>query len=313
MRDRQSDGSALSPAQWLRRLLFRRALLWLIRIELPVQLRAAGNASYHPVTYPVLSLTQAARAPRSDTWLALRTSGSFGTRAGLASGGVAADENGMSGLQSLHDMLSPAGDDSSAGDGKVPPPEVVVPEEHVRTWELVQRAQSGDGQAFGQLYDLYVDLVYRFIYFRVHDRQLAEDFTSETFLRALRRITTISYQGRDIGAWFMTIARNIVLDHAKSARVKLEYSTADIAEDSRSTPSPETAVLAQLSNQRLMLAVQQLGDEQRECVILRFIQGLSVAETAEIMGKKEGAIKALQHRAIRKLSDAIAEELGDAG
>ena len=98
--------------------------------------------------------------------------------------------------------------------------------EHVEIWELVTRAQAGDGEAFGQLYDRYVDTVYRFIYFRVNDRALAEDFTSETFLRALRRIGTISYQGRDIGAWFVTIARNIVLDHMKSARHRLEYTTA---------------------------------------------------------------------------------------
>src|SRR5580765_2318173 len=102
-----------------------------------------------------------------------------------------------------------------------------IEDEHVETWRLVERAQQGDGEAFGQLYDRYFDTVYRFIYFRVNDRTLAEDFTSETFLRALRRISTISYQGRDIGAWFITIARNIVLDHVKSARNRLEITTAD--------------------------------------------------------------------------------------
>ncbi|SOD70660.1 RNA polymerase sigma-70 factor (TIGR02952 family) [Jatrophihabitans sp. GAS493] len=181
--------------------------------------------------------------------------------------------------------------------------------EHAETWLLVKRAQGGDGEAFGALYDRYVDSVFRFIFYRVHDQQLAEDFTSETFLRALRRIGVITYQGRDIGAWFMTIARNIVLDHVKSARNRLEFTTGEIVEDDRSEPSPETAVLTMLSNDRLMAAVNALGDEQRECVVLRFIQGLSVAETAEIMGKKEGAIKALQHRAVRKLATDVAGEL----
>jgi hypothetical protein len=97
-------------------------------------------------------------------------------------------------------------------------PDADISDEHVETWRLVTAAQAGDGEAFGQLYDRYVDTVFRFIYFRVNDRALAEDFTSETFLRALRRISTISYQGRDIGAWFVTIARNIILDHMKSAR-----------------------------------------------------------------------------------------------
>ncbi len=184
-----------------------------------------------------------------------------------------------------------------------------VDEQHVETWRLVTLAQAGDGEAFGQLYDRYVDVVYRFIYYRVNDRGLAEDFTSETFLRALRRITTISYQGRDIGAWFVTIARNIVLDHMKSARHRLEVTTSDTIEGRESAPSPEAAVLDSLTSERLMAAVRQLGDEQRECVMLRFIQGFSVSETAAVMGKNDGAIKALQHRAVRKLAELVGGEL----
>jgi RNA polymerase sigma-70 factor, ECF subfamily len=181
--------------------------------------------------------------------------------------------------------------------------------EHAETWRLVARAQAGDGDAFGLLYDRYVDTVYRFIYFRVNDRGLAEDFTSETFLRALRRISSISYQGRDIGAWFVTIARNIVFDHMKSARHRLEITTADTLERDDHAPSPESAVIEALTSERLMAAVRQLGDEQRECIMLRFIQGFSVSETAEVMNKNDGAIKALQHRAVRKLAELVGGEL----
>jgi RNA polymerase sigma-70 factor (ECF subfamily) len=199
--------------------------------------------------------------------------------------------------------------------GRVTPPAAVeepdvteMAEEHTEIWELVARAQAGDGEAFGQLYDRYVDTVFRFIYFRVNDRTLAEDFTSETFLRALRRIETISYQGRDIGAWFVTIARNIVLDHLKSARARLEVTTGDTIEGNDRAPSPELAVIEALTSDTLMAAVRKLGEEQRECVMLRFIQGLSVSETASVMGKNDGAIKALQHRAIRKLADLLGGE-----
>ena len=198
-------------------------------------------------------------------------------------------------------------------DPQDPKSEGGVDAEHAETWQLVHLAQSGDGEAFGQLYDRYVDTVFRFIYFRVNDRALAEDFTSETFLRALRRIGTISYQGRDIGAWFITIARNIVLDHMKSARHRLEVTTADTVEGSLSgtdhSHSTENQVLDTLASERLMEAVGQLGEEQRECVTLRFIQGLSVSETAAVMGKNDGAIKALQHRAVRKLADLIGNDL----
>ena len=185
----------------------------------------------------------------------------------------------------------------------------VIDDEHLETWHLVVAAQGGDGEAFGKLYDRYVDSVYRFIYYRVNDRALAEDFTSETFLRALRRISSITYQGRDIGAWFVTIARNIVFDHVKSARNRLEISTGETIESNDFAPSPETAVIDQLTSDRLIAGLKQLNYEQRECMELRFIQGFSVAETAEAMGKNDGAIKALQHRAVRKLTSLIGDEL----
>lgn len=181
--------------------------------------------------------------------------------------------------------------------------------EHAPNWTLVQAAQQGDGEAFATLYDRYVDSVFRFIYYRVHDRALAEDFTSETFLRALRRISTINYQGRDIGAWFMTIARNIVFDHVKSARFRLELTTGDVLVGDESETSPEATVLAHLGNARLLQAVNGLGDEQKECIVLRFLSGLSVAETASAMGKNDGAIKALQHRAVKRLAGILGDEL----
>ena len=199
---------------------------------------------------------------------------------------------------------------------KLPPPPdsadndaVDIDPEHAATWALVRAAQQGDGEAFGALYDRYVDAVYRFVYYRVNDRALAEDFTSETFLRALRRIASINYQGRDIGAWFITIARNIVFDHAKSARYRLELTTGDIIEGGDVDAGPEYLVLANLTNARLMEAVNTLGDEQKECIVLRFLNGLSVAETATVMGKNDGAIKALQHRAVKRLAIVLGDEL----
>jgi RNA polymerase sigma-70 factor, ECF subfamily len=174
---------------------------------------------------------------------------------------------------------------------------------------LVQRAQAGDAEAFGELYDRYVDLVYRYVYYRVGSAQLAEDLTSETFLRALRRISSFTWQGRDVGAWFVTIARNLIADHYKSGRYRLELTTDDVAESGAAlvTEGPEGAVLESMQNKVLLEAVKQLGPEQQECIVLRFLQGLSVAETAQAMGKNEGAIKALQYRAIRTLGRLLPE------
>jgi RNA polymerase sigma-70 factor (TIGR02952 family) len=179
----------------------------------------------------------------------------------------------------------------------------------VDVWALVHRAQQGDAEAFGELYDHYVTLVHRYVYHRVGDRATAEDVTSETFVRALRRIDSLSFQGRDVGAWLVTIARNIILDQVKSSRYRLEVTTADMRDADRATDGPEDAVLQHLTNQQLLACVQQLGSEQQECIVLRFLHGLSVSETAQIMGKKDGAIKALQHRAVRRLAGMLPEGL----
>jgi RNA polymerase sigma-70 factor (ECF subfamily) len=183
--------------------------------------------------------------------------------------------------------------------------------ESAQGWQLVAAAQRGDQDAFGRLYDRYVDVVYRYALLRVGDRNLAEDLTSETFLRALRNISSISYQGRDVGAWFVTIVRNLVLDHVKSSKYRLEVSTAEPAEppSSVTTSGPEAHVLNNATSTELMRCIDTLGADQRECVILRFCQGLSVSETAEMMGRGEGAIKALQHRAIRRLAQLLPSDL----
>lgn len=178
-------------------------------------------------------------------------------------------------------------------------------------WALVRAAQDGDTDAFGQLFDRYHDTVFRFVLYRLGDRPAAEDLTQETFVRAYRRITSVSYQGRDIGAWFVTIARNLVLDHVKSSRYRLESATAEVADVAPGSlrPGPETEVIAGATHAELLKCVAKLGDDQQECIALRFLQGLSVAETADIMGRNEGAVKALQHRAVRRLAQLLPEGL----
>ncbi|GAA5074967.1 hypothetical protein GCM10023259_077060 [Thermocatellispora tengchongensis] len=175
---------------------------------------------------------------------------------------------------------------------------------------LVLRAKTGDAEAFGTLYDRYLDLVYRYVYFRVGSHPLAEDLTSETFLRALRRIADFTWQGRDFGAWLVTIARNLVADHFKSGRYRLEVSTAEVLDVPLDGPNiPENAVVAAMVNDEVLRAVRELNAEQQECVVLRFLHGMTLAETALVMGKNSGAIKALQFRAVRALGRALRAHL----
>ncbi|MGY1762558.1 RNA polymerase sigma factor [Geodermatophilus sp. SYSU D00779] len=97
----------------------------------------------------------------------------------------------------------------------------------------------------------------------------------------------------------MTIARNIVRDHVGSSRFRLEVTTADMRDADRVTDGPEDAVVQALTDEQPLACIRQPGGEQQECIPLRFLQGLSVAETPAVMGKEDGAVKALQHRAVR--------------
>ncbi len=179
-------------------------------------------------------------------------------------------------------------------------------------WGWVQQAQAGDTEAFGLIYNRYVDTIFRYIYYRVGNRPLAEDLCSDTFLRALKRISSFTWQGRDLGAWLVTIARNLVADHFKSGKYRLEVTTGDVAE-AHDRPAggpesvPENTVMDHLSNLELITAVKQLNPEQQECVVLRLLIGFSVRETAQIMGKNVGAIKALQFRATAALRRLLPE------
>ena len=223
-----------------------------------------------------------------------------------ARGGRLAGAGGSVALPSPSPGGDPPLDSAERGpdDGPLPPEGEVA-----RSLELVHRSQAGDVDAFGELYDRYVDMVYRYVAYRVGSPQLAQDLTSETFLRALRRIGTFSWQGRDVGAWFVTIARNLVADHYKSSRYRLELTTADVstAGPVPLAEGPEGAVLARVRSATLLDAVRRLGPEQQECIALRFLQGLSVSETAAVMGKNDGSIKALQYRAVRRLARLLPE------
>jgi RNA polymerase sigma-70 factor (ECF subfamily) len=174
---------------------------------------------------------------------------------------------------------------------------------------LVELARGGDTEAFGLLYDHYHPQVYRFLYYRVGSQALAEDLTSDTFFRALRSMSSFRWQGKDFGAWLMTIARNLTTDHYKSGRNRLEMTTEDMSPHDSATDGPETAVLASLTNEALMEALRQLPSEQQECLVMRFLQGMSIAETAQVMGRSDGAIKQLQLRAVRNLAKLMPEGL----
>jgi RNA polymerase sigma-70 factor (ECF subfamily) len=180
-------------------------------------------------------------------------------------------------------------------------------EERSRLIALVELARGGDSEAFGLLYDHYQGPVYRFLFYRTRSATLAEDLTSETFFRALRSMQNFRWQGKDFGAWLMTIARNLATDHFKAGRTRLETTTEDMGLHDDATEGPETTVLASLTSELLLKALTELPAEQKDCLIMRFLQGMSIAETADVLGRSEGAVKQLQLRGVRNLAKLMPE------
>ena len=176
---------------------------------------------------------------------------------------------------------------------------------------LVELARQGDAEAFGLLYDHYQGSVYRFLYYRTRSSTLAEDLTSEPFFRALRNMRNFRWQGKDFGAWLMTIARNLATDHFKAGRTRLEMTTEDMGLHDDATEGPEGMVLAGLTNEVLMQALTELPAEQRDCLVMRFLQGMSIAETAAVLGRSDGAVKQLQLHGVRNLAKLMPEGIRD--
>lgn len=177
---------------------------------------------------------------------------------------------------------------------------------------LVELAREGDNTAFAAIYDRYLDQVFGYVRRRVGSTTVAEDLVGDVFLRAWRRFDRFEWQGVDLGAWLMTIARNRVHDHFKSARFRLEQTTDEFAETPRAASSDDPQRLAEARDlvRALANALDQLKDDHREVIELRFVHDLSVAETAAMLGRSTGATKALQYRALRSLEGIVRDRPG---
>lgn len=175
-------------------------------------------------------------------------------------------------------------------------------------WEsLVERARSHDTEAFGQLYDRYLRQVYSFVYYRLGDQHDAEDVTAQVFLKALEAIARYDRKKATFLTWLLSIAHNQVIDRyryrGRRGEVPLEPELLPIELE-----DPEKKALSKMAGERLWQALEELTKEQREVVVLRFSLSLSGPDIAKVLGKTEGAVKALQHRALRSLERILKAE-----
>jgi RNA polymerase sigma-70 factor (ECF subfamily) len=168
---------------------------------------------------------------------------------------------------------------------------------------LVLRAQQHDQEAFAQLYEKYFDKIYRYVTLKIGNEMEAEDVTQQVFLNTLHSISSFKWKGIPFSAWLFRIAHNQVVDYLrkkKHASVPLDESLPS------NNGNPQQVVELKLDIERLLLATKKLTEAQREVISLRFSSGLPIAEVAKVMGKSQGAVKALQHSAILALRQALA-------
>ena len=171
--------------------------------------------------------------------------------------------------------------------------------------ETIERAKQGDKDVIAALYERHYLSVFRYLFYRVGDRQFAEDLTSEVFERMLRFISNFQPPSASFQAWLFQIARNLSTDHfrkqgRKPVAVPLEENIVD------RQPNPVSEVERKLDSERILQALDGLTEDQRDVILLRFVAGMPIAETAQALQKSEDAIKGLQRRALITLKEILA-------
>jgi RNA polymerase sigma-70 factor (ECF subfamily) len=173
--------------------------------------------------------------------------------------------------------------------------------------DVIERARTGDRAAFAELYDTHCDAVYRYILYRVREPADAEDLCSEVFTRAFANIHRYRWQGKSFLAWLYTIARNAVTDRRRRDRPTVDLDDAyGVAEEG---PTAHDRAVRGEQVDALRGAVKHLTSEQQEVLVLRFIENMSSRQVAQVLGKNEGAIRALQFRALGRLRKLLMTEV----
>lgn len=164
---------------------------------------------------------------------------------------------------------------------------------------LIRRASAGDAQAFGDLYERYLERVFRYFYYRLASRQDAEDLTEQVFLRAWQAIRSYDDRGLPFGAWIFRIAHNLLVDHRRAWRETEELD--DELEIEDESAAPEEVVARRLEARQLATALRELSDVEQSVVALRFVEGLDHRTVARIIGRSEVATRSIQSRALARL------------
>jgi len=175
--------------------------------------------------------------------------------------------------------------------------------------QLLRKAQAGNVDAFGKLYERHMLGVFRFLYARLGDRADAEDLTEEVFLKAWQALARYEQRGLPYSAFLMRIARNQLTDHFRKKAREAQPTDMDAGHIAQAASGgSDPAASRQIEREQAFLFLQGLREDYRSVLTLRFISQLSVEETAKAMRKTSGAVRVLQHRALRALRSLMEEE-----
>jgi RNA polymerase sigma-70 factor (ECF subfamily) len=180
-----------------------------------------------------------------------------------------------------------------------PDPAVEVKSEIAQEWDLVRRAQQYDEDAVRQLYETYYPKIYNYSFMQLGDVHTAEDLASDVMLKMIESIHTFKFRGLPFGAWVFRIARNRLIDLHRRRKRRGEVDLSETL--STALANPQVLAERALERGQLQVALKHLTDEQRQVIVLKFIEGFDNRSVGKIMGRSEGAIKSLQHRALGAL------------
>ena len=170
---------------------------------------------------------------------------------------------------------------------------------------LVRKAAAGNVEAFGELYSVYLDRIYRYVFYQVHNKTTAEDLTEEIFIKAWRGIRKYRWTGLPFSSWLYRIAHNHVVDYFRTSK-QCQSLAEDIAADD---DQPEEVVEKKQILQSLLRAISTLPAQQRHIITLKFVGGLDNRKIERITGKNQGAIRVMQMRALTSLRQKLTEEM----
>ena len=172
--------------------------------------------------------------------------------------------------------------------------------------QLINRAKQGDANAISELYECHRLGIYRYLYYRTGNTQVADDLTSETFLRMIYAISGYRIQGVAFQAWLFQIAHNLLNDHYRKMGVRKDTELEETIMEDPHIPSSRPVEHA-LNSMTLQKALNQLSVDQRDVIVMRFITGMPISEVAQALHKSEDAVKGLQRRALATLRDVLTD------